>query len=188
MPRRESGFTTMSDLSKRNTTAGAIEKAVIRNDLQSLTEVERIQYNFAACRSLGLNPLTRPFDYIVQDGKMSLYLNAVGVAQLRAIYGISVKVKERSFDKEFIYCTAIAWDNSGRSEEATAILSLYNKDNTRLLVGQSKANLIMKAETKAKRRATLALRGIPWGDSGEIKSNLSDPPLDILPAELDPDF
>ena len=177
----------MSELSKTNTTAGAIEKAVIRNDLQSLTEIERIQYNFAACRSLGLNPLTRPFDYIVQDGKMSLYLNAVGVAQLRAIYGISVKVKDRSKDDEFIYCTAIAWDNSGRSEESSAVLSLCDKYG-KPLIGQAKANLIMKAETKAKRRATLALRGIPWGDSGEIKSNLGDPPLDILPAEFDPDF
>jgi hypothetical protein len=178
----------MSELPKKtNTTSGAIEKAVIRNDLQSLTEIERIQYNFAACRSLGLNPLTRPFDYIIQDGKMSLYLNTVGVAQLRAIYGISVKVKDRSKDDEFIYCTAIAWDNSGRSEEATAVLSLCDKYN-KPLIGQAKANLIMKCETKAKRRATLALRGIPWGDSGEIKSNLGDPPLDILPTEFDPDF
>lgn len=172
----------MSNLSKPNTTAAAIEKAILKNDLSALTEIERVQYNLAACRSLGLNPVTRPFDYIVQDGKMSLYLNAVGVAQLRAMYGISVKVKERTFDEEFIYCTAIAWDNTGRSEEATAILSLCDKYNKHL-TGQAKANAMMKAETKAKRRATLALRGIPWGDSGDIKPNISDPPLDMLPPE-----
>lgn len=177
----------MSNLSKPNTTNAAIEKAILKNDLSSLTEIERVQYNLAACRSLGLNPVTRPFDYIVENGKMSLYLNAVGVAQLRAIYGISVKVKERSKDEEFLYCTAIAWDNSGRSEEATAILSLFDKYN-KPLTGQAKANAMMKLETKAKRRATLALRGIPWGDSGEIKSSVSDPPSDLLPIEGEIDF
>lgn len=174
----------MSNLSKPNTTAAAIEKAILKNDLSALTEIERVQYNLAACRSLGLNPVTRPFDYIVQDGTMSLYLNAVGVAQLRAICGISTKIKERSHDKEFVYCTAIAWDSSGRSEEATAILSLIDKYGKEI-TGQAKANLLMKAETKAKRRATLALRGIPWNDSGDIKSSVTDVPLDMLPPEIE---
>jgi hypothetical protein len=177
----------MSNLSKPNTTAAAIEKAILKNDLSALTEIERVQYNLAACRSLGLNPVTRPFDYITQDGKMSLYLNAVGVAQLRAMYGISTKVKERSHDNEFIYCTAVAWDSSKRSEESTAILAITDRYG-KPLVGQAKANLIMKAETKAKRRATLALCGIPWGDSGEVKSSVNDPPLDLLPPDTDLDF
>lgn len=177
----------MSNLSKPNTTAAAIEKAILKNDLSSLTEIERVQYNLAACRSLGLNPVTRPFDYIVQDGKMSLYLNAVGVAQLRAMYGISTKIKERSHDNEFIYCTAVAWDSSKRSEEATAILAITDRYG-KPLTGQAKANLIMKAETKAKRRATLALCGIPWGDTGEIKSAVNDPPTDLLPPEAELDF
>jgi hypothetical protein len=85
---------------------------------------------------------------------------------------------------EFIYCTAIAYDKSGRQEEATAVLSLTDKYG-KPITGQSKANLIMKVETKAKRRATLALRGIPWGDTGNVVSSAGDPPLDLLPAELD---
>lgn len=175
----------MSDLTKRpNTTISAVEKAVLKNDLQALTEIERIQYYLFACRQLNLNPATRPFDYLVQDGKMSLYLNATGVAQLRAAYGISTKIKERAKDDEFIYCTAIAFDNSGRQEESTAVLSLNDKYG-KPITGQSKANLIMKAETKAKRRATLALRGIPWGDTGEVVSSAGDPPLDLLPTEVD---
>ncbi len=40
-------------LAPRNTTQGAVGRAVLTGNLQSLTEIERLQYNFALCRSLG---------------------------------------------------------------------------------------------------------------------------------------
>lgn len=95
-------------LTQRNTTQAAIERVILNRDLRSLTEIERVQYNFALCKSLGLNPLTNPIDYLTTDGKMTPYINSVGVAQIRAIHGISTKIVSRNADKEFYYVTAIA--------------------------------------------------------------------------------
>jgi len=172
-----------TQLSRPNTTAAAIEKAILKGDLRSLSEVERLQYNLAMCRSLGLNPITRPFDYILQDGKLSLYLNATGVAQLRALHGISTRITARQHDGELCYVTCVATDRERRSEEATAIVPLVGRDG-KPLRGQAKANAMMRAETKSKRRATLALAGIPWTDGGRLtRSAASDPPADVLPDE-----
>ena len=170
-------------LTERNTTQAAVARVILNRDLRSLTEIERVQYNFALCRSLGLNPLTNPIDYLINDNKMTPYINAVGVAQIRAIHGISTKVLSRQTDKEFYYVTAIATDRSNRTEESTAIVALTDKYNKQL-TGQRKADKMMSAETRAKRRATLALVGIPWADGGNIQTSKAyDPPLDILPPE-----
>ena len=172
----------------RNTTQGAIEQVILNGDLRSLTEVERVQFNLALCKSLNINPLTNPVDYLVdpRSGKMTPYLNAQGVAQVRSLHGISTKITSRSTDSQHLhYVTAIASDGR-RSEESTAIVALTDKYN-KPLSGQRRADKMMATETKAKRRATLALVGIPWADGGNIKSSSSyDPPRDILP--LDDDF
>ncbi len=172
-----------NELAQRNTIQGAIEQVILKRNLRSLTEIERVQYNFALCKSLGLNPLTNPIDYLINDGKMTPYINSVGVAQLRAIHGISTKITSRTSDKDFIYVSAIATEKTGRSEESTAIVALTDKYGKQIL-GQRRADLMMKAETKAKRRATLQLAGIPWADGGNIQTSKAyDPPLDILPPE-----
>jgi hypothetical protein len=180
---------TMNDnnkLTTRNTTQAAIARVILNRDLRSLTEVERVQYNLALCRSLGLNPLTNPIDYLINEGKMTPYINSIGVAQLRAIHGISTKITNRTTDSQHMhYVSAIATDANGRNEEATAIVALIDKYGKPLL-GQRRADKMMTAETKAKRRATLALVGIPWADGGNIRSSKTyDPPLDILPPEVE---
>ena len=103
-------------LAQRNTQQGAIERAVLYGNLKQLTEVERLQYNFALCKSLGLNPLSRPIDYLELQGKLTVYINAIGVAQLRAIHGISTKIITKEQNKEFYSVTVIASDRTGRSE------------------------------------------------------------------------
>jgi hypothetical protein len=134
-----------TELSKPNTTEAAIEKVVLKGDLNGLTPVERVQYNFALCRSLGLNPLTHPIDYLEEQGKLKIYINAIGVAQLRERHGISTAIVRSQKDDEFIYTTARATNRNGRSEEATAVVSLHDKYG-KPLTGTAKANAIMKAE------------------------------------------
>ena len=185
LARSESSEISHVTLANRNTSRAAVEQVILKRDLRSLTEVERVQYNFALCRSLGLNPLTNPIDYLVNDGKMTPYINAVGVAQLRAIHGISTKIVSRQTDKEFCYVTATATSN-GRTEESTAIVAMTDKYG-KSLFGQRKADKMMAAETKAKRRATLALVGIPWADGNNVMSSKThDPSIDIL-QEIDDD-
>ncbi|MEM1370205.1 MAG: hypothetical protein AAGG02_19820 [Cyanobacteria bacterium P01_H01_bin.15] len=110
-----------------NTPSLAIAKAMSKGVLRTLTEVERLHYNLALCRSLGLNLLTRLFDYLVDErsGRVSLYLNLAGVTQLRELRGISTRVVSRHTDEESLhYVTCLAEDLVGRKEEATAIVSL----------------------------------------------------------------
>ena len=68
----------------------AIENVVIRGDLSKLTEAERTTYYMAVCRSVGLNPLTKPMEYITLNGKLTLYALRNCTDQLRAIHKISV--------------------------------------------------------------------------------------------------
>ena len=41
-----------------------VEKVVIGGDLAGLNAAQRAEYYGAVCRSLGLNPLTKPFEYL----------------------------------------------------------------------------------------------------------------------------
>jgi len=47
------------------------------------------------------------------------------------------------------------------------------------LKGEAKANAIMKAETKAKRRVTLSICGMGWTDESEIDSIPNARPVDV---------
>src|SRR5215472_13973636 len=50
-----------------------MESVLTRGDLSKLSVAERNTYYMEICRSLGLNPLTKPFDYIPLNGKLTLY-------------------------------------------------------------------------------------------------------------------
>lgn len=169
-------------LEEYNTTESAIAKVILHKDLGKLTDIERVQYNTALCRVLGLEPLTNPIDYLsAKGGKLVPYINATGIAQLRRIHGVSTQITRRELDKEKNYTvTAIAKDSTGRQEESVAIIFLGTTH------GQSKADLMMKCCTKAKRRATLALIGLPTADGENIKkSSVYDPPPDVVLDDIE---
>ena len=50
-----------------------IEKVIIGGDLSKLSPQERTSYYMSVCESLILNPLTKPFEYINLNGKLTLY-------------------------------------------------------------------------------------------------------------------
>ena len=41
-----------------------LEQVLIGGDLAQLTEAQRLAYYRAVCQSLGLNPLSKPFEYL----------------------------------------------------------------------------------------------------------------------------
>ena len=49
---------------------GEITRVLVQGDLKGLSEYQRADYYNAVCASLGLNPLTRPFDFLVLNGKL----------------------------------------------------------------------------------------------------------------------
>jgi hypothetical protein len=144
--------------------AAVVEQVVIGGDLARLAPAERVSYYRAVCESLGLNPLTQPFEYIRLNDKLRLYAKREATDQLRRIYNISVEIAAREQQSDLYVVTARATTADGRTDEAVGAVSLSG------LSGANLANAIMKAETKAKRRVTLSICGLGWMDESEVDS------------------
>lgn len=144
--------------------AAIVERVIINGDLAKLTPQERVGYYNEVCKSVGLNPLTKPFDYISLNGKLTLYALRACTDQLRSIYGVSVEeMTEGERDGVFIV-TAKVRNSENRTDIAKGAVNIKG------LAGEALANAMMKAETKAKRRATLSLCGLGWLDESEVDS------------------
>jgi hypothetical protein len=64
-----------------------LEQVLIGGDLSGLTEAQRLAYYKAVCQSLGLNPLSKPFEYLWLNGKLRLYALRDCADQLRRLHG-----------------------------------------------------------------------------------------------------
>ena len=139
-----------------------IHQVITKGDLSKLTDVERTQYYVAVCDSLGLNPLTMPFEYINLNGKLVLYARKAGTDQLRKINGISLEVVSREIDGDLFIAHVRARDKTGRPDEDFGAVNIAG------LKGEIRANAIMKGITKAKRRVTLSISGLGFLDETEV--------------------
>lgn len=142
--------------------ASAIEQVVITGDLKALTSAQRVEYYNRVCQSVGLNPFTRPFDYITLNGKLTLYARRDAADQLRSLHGISLGKPHIEYTDDMVIVTVEATDKEGRNDTDLGAVSLKS------LQGEARANAIMKAITKAKRRVTLSLAGLGWLDETEV--------------------
>ena len=144
--------------------ANIVEAVITSGDLNQLSPDQRVSYYKAVCESMGLNPLTHPFSYIKLSGGLKLYARREATDQLRRIYGVSTTITDRRTEDDIYIVTALATDKHGRTDESIGAVPLGNTK------GEARANAIMRAETKAKRRATLALVGLGWLDETEVES------------------
>lgn len=146
--------------------AGAqlVEQAVIQGDLSRLGPAERVMYYKQVCESVGLNPLTKPFEYITLNGKLTLYARRDCTDQLRKINAVSIAIKSRELVEGCYIVTASATDKTGRQDESIGAVPIEG------LKGENRSNAMMKAETKAKRRVTLSICGLGLLDETEVAS------------------
>lgn len=154
----------MTDSNSLATLASAVETALVVGDLSKLSEPQRIEYYRSVCNSLGLNPLTKPFDYITLNGKLTLYARKDATDQIRHARGVSITKLERERVDGIYVVTAYAQDATGRQDSAIGAVSVEN------LKGDALANAFMKAETKAKRRVTLSICGLGMLDETELET------------------
>ena len=161
-----------TEIDKRNKdghSVAVLEKVIIEGDLEKLTPVERIDYYRRVCDSLGLNPLTRPFEYIKlkgpngQPGRLTLYARKDATEQLASMHNISISINDTQ-DLDGVYVVQARASQEGRHADATGAVSIEG------LKGEAKANALMKAETKASRRAVLRLVGLGWLDETELET------------------
>lgn len=146
------------------TDSAMIEKVVVGGDLSPLTPTERLSYYYAVCESIGLNPLTKPFDYIRLNNKLVLYAKRDATDQLRDKRKVSVVIASREKIEDVYVVTAKATMPDGRTDESIGAVSVAG------LKGDALANAFMKAETKAKRRVTLSIVGLGWLDETEVET------------------
>lgn len=146
------------------TDASAIEQALIAGDLSQLTPEQRLSYYKRVCESLGLNPLTKPFEYIRLNGQLVLYARRDAADQLRKLHGISIEIVSQKREGDLYIVHVRARDPEGRVDEELGVVPIGG------LKGDALANAILKAITKAKRRVTLSLAGLGWLDETEVET------------------
>lgn len=141
-----------------------MESVLVKGDLGKLTPEERSIYYMKVCESVGINPLTKPFDYITLNGKMVLYALRTCTDQLRSVHKISVEEMTETEREGVFIVTAKVCNGQGRTDIAKGAVNISG------LKGEALANALMKAETKAKRRATLSICGLGLLDETEVET------------------
>jgi hypothetical protein len=141
-----------------------IEKVLIKGDLASLNDEQKVKYYQQMCASIGLNALSRPFEYLTLNNKLVLYARKDATDQLRKLYGVSISPPTTQVVDGLCIVTVHARTFDGREDSDIGVVTIEN------LKGDARANAIMKAHTKAKRRVTLSICGLGMLDETEIET------------------
>jgi hypothetical protein len=141
-----------------------LAQVIADGDLAALDAEQRRAYYEAVCGSLGLNPPTRPLEYIELNGRLTLYAKRDATDQLRHKHHVSVEIVDRITHADVYIVRARATMPDGRTDESLGVVSLAG------LEGEALANALMKAETKAKRRVALSICGLGLLDETEVET------------------
>ena len=141
-----------------------ISKLVLNGDMKGLSDAQKVDYYAYRCQQAGLDPAAKPFDILTLNGKMILYANAACTQQLTSNRKLSHQVTNREL-VDGIYCVFVrVTDSENRSTENMGAVPIDN------LKGEAKANAMLKATTKAIRRAVLAHCGLGMMDETETET------------------
>lgn len=142
---------------------GSLERVLLQGDLAALNTDDRVDYYRRVCATVGLNPLTKPFEYLTLDGKLVLYATRNCSDQLCFIHRLSVAIVSCNEENELMIVRARVTAPDGRSNEAMGVVDLKG------MSGKFRANAMMRAETKAKRRAIMSMCGLSFIDETEVE-------------------
>jgi len=144
--------------------AATLEAVVVGGDLARLNPAQRLEYYSARCRAAGLDPAAQPFQYINLNGKLTLYASKGCTDQLSRVHGIKVVIVSQSTETGLRVVHVRAETKDGRATDEIGAVSVAN------LGGEALANAMMKAVTKAKRRAILSMCGLGMLDETETET------------------
>jgi hypothetical protein len=141
-----------------------LQSVLIGGDLSSLNKGQLLEYYASLCKSLHLNPLSKPFEKMTLNGKTIFYATRNCGDQLRFIHKVSIEIKNRETLDDLYVVTVRATMPDGRHDEKIGAVPIGG------LKGEAKANALMKCETKASRRVTLAICGLSMLDELEVET------------------
>jgi hypothetical protein len=141
---------------------GVLESVICEGNLARLQPADRVKWYKMRCESVGLDPRTQPFQYIVLNGKLTLYATKTATEQLCEKRHITTEIRGRERMDDLYIVTCRAQTHDGRFTDSIGAASING------LKAEALANALMKAETKAKRRAVLSLCGLGMLDENEV--------------------
>ena len=153
------------ELGERNVLDPKIQDSIVlRGDLSGLNETQKSQYYLYRCKQVGLDPAAKPFDLLKLNGKEILYANASCTQQLCALHKLSTQVMHRERLDDVYLVSVRVTGADGRVSENQGAVAVGN------LKGDQLVNGILKATTKAIRRAVLAHCGLGMLDETEVET------------------
>lgn len=141
-----------------------VHRLVVGGDLGALSPQQQSEYYVYRARAMGLDPAAKPFEYLKLNGKTVLYATKSCTDQLVSLHRLSVTITETKVIEGVYAVTAKAARPDGSAVEDIGAATIKG------LQGEALANGLMKATTKAKRRAVLSLCGLGMLDETEVSS------------------
>lgn len=144
-----------------------IDAIVMTGDLTKLNEQQRLVHYKNVCDFMEIDPRTQPLSYIHCDDpnggrRLILYALRAATDQIRRNKKIKITKLYKEVSEDLVTYFCEGEDSNGITEISTGSISTKNKR------GPDLANCFMAAETKAKRRMTLAFSGSGLLDETEI--------------------
>ena len=141
-----------------------VSKLVLNGDMKGLSPAQQIAYYQYRCEALDLDPRTQPFDIINLQGKLTLYAKKECASQLSSKRGLSAIIISQGVQGDLYVVQARCKGPDGRETDDLGAVSIINKK------GDELCNAMMKAATKAKRRAILTHCGLGMLDESELET------------------
>jgi hypothetical protein len=170
MERPEASLSTMDQ--------ETISKLVLGGDLSKLTPEQKVSYYGYRCKALNLDPATKPFDLLKLNGKEVLYATRECSNQISQRDGLSATVVKQEAVNDVYMVTARVTDSKGRQTDDVGCVPIKG------VTGDALCNAIMKATTKAKRRAILSHAGLGMMDETEIETVKDAVPSRATPVKV----
>ncbi|MCW8139881.1 MAG: hypothetical protein KIT58_13370 [Planctomycetota bacterium] len=144
--------------------AAMLERVLVEGDLSRLSPAQRLAYYRMRCDAAGLDFRAQPFQFLTLQGKLTLYATRACTQQLAARHGVTTHVTDQRTEGDLRLVTVRARAADGRETDEMGVVGVKG------LAGEALANAYMKALTKAKRRAVLAICGLGDLDETEVDS------------------
>jgi hypothetical protein len=141
-----------------------MQALVAGGDCSRLTPAQRTAYYAARCEAAGLDPRAQPFAFMRLNGKEVLYALKAASDQLAAKHGVKMEIVSQATEDGIRIVTVRALAKDGRQTDEIGAVPVKG------LVGDALCNAMMKAVTKAKRRAVLSICGLGMLDETEAES------------------
>lgn len=147
---------------------------VTEGDAGKLSDAQKLAYYKARCEAAGLDPRAQPFQFIKLNGKLVLYALKACTDQLAAKHGIRCEILSQATEEGIRVVTVRAIAADGRQTDEIGAVSVKG------LQGDALCNALMRATTKAKRRAILAVCGLGMLDETELETTGAAPPQPVV--------